>query len=218
MRALVVTVLLAGIPGCSGSSGSDAGPPAGEGAVAGDSSKGKGNPCPEEGLGVKSSSGTSCSSVVDPNDPDVIDCANQMTNYKDYACSEPQICPDQGVVSIPGFVLGSSAQSVTFTITNCSTGTRKLRVARVDLEGDPRCSFQLDPNTPAEIAPGESATVKADYAPQVEGEDHAAIVVYSDAQNFPGLMLPLCGRAVTSGGSPGSLTCKMVSGVEPCHR
>jgi hypothetical protein len=204
--------------GCSGSSGSDSGPAHKESSVAGDSSGGKGKPCPEKGLGVESSSGKSCSSVVDPKDPDVIDCANQMTHYKDYACSEPQICPDQGVVSIPEFVIGSPPESVVFAITNCSTGTRKLRIAKVELEGDPRCSFKLDPQTPSEIAPGQSATVKADYEPKSEGEDHAAIVVYSDAQNFPGMMLPLCGRAVKTGGSSGSLTCKMVSGVEPCHR
>ena len=218
--SLAVAALLLG---CSGSSSDSDGGVGGEG-TATDSSQGdigERKPCPPGGLGVTAASGKSCSSIIDPNDPDIKDCAGQMTSYKDYACSEPQICPDVGVHALPSFEIGSTPLNVSFVITNCSTGNKKLRVATVEMEGDKRCFFGFNAASAisaTEIAPGDTALIQATYAPTAEGEDHAAISVYSNAQNFPGLMLMLCGRAVKAGATPGPLTCQAVSGVEACHK
>lgn len=178
-------------------------------------------PCPPQGIGVAAASGTLCSEVTDPKDPDLIDCLAQMSNYGQYDCAEPQICLSKGYVSMPQVVVGES-QTVSVAVTNCSTGTKKLWIQGVQMEGDPRCVFQFDPQQDVSnimIDPGQSATVTTVYQPQAEGEDHAVIVFFSDAQNYPGLMLQICGRAVTTAGTVQPLTCKDPGGtVAPCHK
>jgi hypothetical protein len=187
----------------------------------GSDASGPTKPCPPQGIGVAAASGRLCSEVTDPKDPDLIDCLAQMTNYRQYACDEPQICLGEGYVSMPQVLVGES-KTVTVAVTNCSTGSKKLWILNVQMEGDPRCVFEFDPQkdlSPILIAPGESGAVKTVYKPQAEGEDHAAVAIYSDAQNYPGLMLQICGRAVTTAGTSQPLTCVDPAGaVAPCHK
>jgi len=222
-RAIVSLVVVGLLVGCNGSSSGGDGAPGRDGPVGIEGLTPGDKPCPPKGLGVETAGGRPCSSITDVNDPDLDDCLGQMSNYRDYDCSEPQICPDTGYVAIPEQVIGAAGREVTITLTNCSTGGKTLTIARTEMEGDPRCSFAYDPQkdlSVTAVGPGQSATLRAVYAPLAEGEDHAGLGIYSNAQNFPGLLVYVCGRAVKAAtGSAPALTCSDPGGqVAACHK
>ena len=116
-------------------------------------------PCPPKGIGVM------------PLQTDVGtgpgECTGGMCGapgYALYACNAPQICPDVG----PGaeaqsfrydLASGSTARLVSVLLTNCSTGNQDLVIDRVEVFGDPRCSFAEVTNADIGskvVAPGET--------------------------------------------------------------
>ncbi len=155
--------------------------------------------CPAKGIGVQSKSGTACSTAsAEPNSEVGKDCRDQVENYKTYDCTEPQICVDQGKRVVPGFVVDAMAtgQEVAFIITNCSTGNKSLNISKLVIAGDSRCNFKEPEIESKEIKPGQSVTVRSVYFPKVVGDDQAALHIFSDAQNYKDLVIPMCGRAV----------------------
>jgi hypothetical protein len=193
--------------------------------------------CPEGGLGITTSDGTLCSGILDPLSEKVAECQEQMREYVDYDCAEPQICPDHGAHQIPFYILAPSTapEELTFTLTNCSTGGKPLVIEKVEITGDPRCHFTFNPETDIqpslEIKPGETGFIRAVYDPQALGEDHGQIRIYSNAQNFPLLVLPICAWANPEPAGTGDAgvtgtdlmveipACKDVGDtIEPCHQ
>jgi hypothetical protein len=157
-------------------------------------------PCPAQGLGVVSASGKTCSEIKDPLDEDLSDCQDQMENFMDYDCAEPQICPDHGAHQMPYHVLKPSGpgETLSFALTNCTTGNDKLILDKVELTGDERCSFVFNKTTDVqdyEIPAGETRAIQLVYKPKSLGEDHVHLRITANAQNFPDLVLPICGRA-----------------------
>ena len=138
-------------------------------------------PCPPKGIGVEDYNGVSA--------------ADQLAKALEYNCSEPQICPDLRGQAV-GFGIDPNAApgQIAFILTNCSNNA-KLEITKVEVWGDSRCFFTNV--TDADIQPGRSANpretigVKTDYFPTAVGEDHGQLRVYSNAQNFPVLKLPL---------------------------
>jgi len=162
--------------------------------------------CPAKGLGVETPGGRSCSTIKDSSDPDLKICQDQLKEYKKYGCDQPQICPDVGSRRITDFEVGktSAGETISFVLTNCSTGNQSLIINKVVITGDDRCFFQkfnksTDIQPSLEILPGENSTIITVYKPTVKGEDHAHIRVFSNAQNFNPLVLPVCGLAVPKG-------------------
>jgi hypothetical protein len=162
--------------------------------------------CPAQGLGVVSElSGKSCEGILDPTDPDVLNCQEQMQKYTEYDCTEVQVCPDHGAHQIPRFVFSpkTAPESLAFTLTNCSVGNTDLNVEKVEVYGDPSCHFKFDATKDVQYATdnpgaktGETIFVQARYDPAKLGQDHAQLRVYTNAVNFPVLRLPICARAV----------------------
>lgn len=157
-------------------------------------------PCPAQGLGVVSTSGKTCSEIKDPLDEDLGDCQDQMENFLEYDCAEPQLCPDHGAHQMPYYVLDPNGpgETLSFALTNCTTGNDKLIINTVELTGDERCSFIFNKSTDVEaleIPAGETRSIQAVYKPKALGEDHVHLRITTNAQNFPDLVLPICGRA-----------------------
>jgi hypothetical protein len=160
--------------------------------------------CPAGGIGLKAADGTSCSRVLvdDPNSVSAKDCTDQLEKYFDYNCSEPQVCTDRGQRPLATLTLEPNKQnqnlSATFILTNCTGGTKKLTINKVRLVGDERCSFKEPEIEKLEISAdrkSNSASIRVVYQPKTIGpEDHAALQVVSDAQNFPKFVIPICGR------------------------
>lgn len=159
------------------------------------------NACPEGGLGVTSSTGTKCNTLLDPKDPELLNCQEQMESYKDYDCKEPQICFDTNVRQARGFVVSVSATAygMSFILTNCSTSNQKLMIEKVEVLGNDRCYFAFDMGMDVqklELAPGEDGLIQARYHPKQLGEDHAILRVHTNAQNYPQLDLYVCGTGI----------------------
>ena len=168
--------------------------------------------CPTGGLGVTAPSGKKCNSILNPSDPNLLDCQQQVEDYKKYDCKEPQVCFDTNFQSAWGFVISQSASaySMSFILTNCSSGTEKLVISKVEVLGNSRCYFDFKMNCTAddagqvgtcdvekmEIAPGESGLIRARYFPEKSGEDDAILRVHTNAENFPQLDLYICGSGV----------------------
>jgi hypothetical protein len=166
-------------------------------------------PCPEEGLGVKSSGGVLCSElvnepdVVDPQHPkhdDLLDCQQQLTEWELYDCREPQLSVDQGHwQNIVGLDPSGSPVTLSFIITNGSQGKDDLILSDVRLTGDQKCMIQFNPATDVEstvVEPGESVFIQANLIPDQLGETHGHIRFSTNAQNFPEVVFPVCARVV----------------------
>ena len=229
IRASVVTVVLV-ISGCSAGGGSE------KSLDCGSSDAGCKKACPAGGLGVTSTAGKKCEVILDHKDPDLLDCQEQIQNYKDYGCSRPQVCFDQNFQQGFGFTVAPSAPAyrLSFVITNCSTGNEKLVIQSVKVLGDEKCSFAFDTGVDVEkleIPPGEFGLVSARYLPTKLGEDHAVLVLHTNAENFPTLKLYACGTGIPrfaagldSGSAPdsglpaGTFFCKDKTTVASCHQ
>ncbi|MBW2731175.1 MAG: hypothetical protein JRH20_02215 [Deltaproteobacteria bacterium] len=155
--------------------------------------------------------------------------AEQLVNAADYGCNQPQICPDQGSMAMPtgGYIIAPTAApySSNNVITNCSTGQGRLEITKIIVRGDARCAFTEPQIEKTDVDPGTATAVKIDWKPEAAGEDHAALVIFSNAQNFPVLVLPACSTAyieapvaATDAGVSGPLVCNEVTTVNTtCH-
>jgi hypothetical protein len=159
--------------------------------------------CPAKGIGVQSAAGISCSTAsADPENPTykaaVTDCSDQVSNYKNYLCSDPQICYDLGVRIVPDFVVDpmGTGENVVFVITNCSSGNKKLTISKVLIVGDSRCSYGEAEVASKELDPGKEMLIRTVYKPKAPGVDMAGIHIFSDAANYKPLTIALCGRAL----------------------
>jgi hypothetical protein len=152
-------------------------------------------PCPAGGLGLKTSGGKSCQDYLVPWDWE--ECAHQLIQSQRYDCGRAQICPNIGQRRVSSTEAGGAGEAQIFQLTNGSR-TETLKISKVSITGDPRCSFEYVEKRDLErstLVPGESAVLRVLYKPAAIGVDHAHLRVSSNAENFPTLILPICGRA-----------------------
>jgi len=202
-------------------------------------------PCPPKGIGVEHTNLLRTDLAVEPCTWECTfwsegrfachegsNICEQIADYKRFACTAPQICPDVGGKDAQ-FVRtragASTGVEVSFLLTNCSTGASDLHLSGVTVYGDERCSFS--DVTDADIAektvpPGGTTVIRTVYKPLSAGADYAELRVTSDAQNFPELRLTICGAAspIVDGGAGdgGNLPqtadqCKEQKTVVGCH-
>ncbi len=162
--------------------------------------------CPAKGIGVQAANGTSCSNAIaiDPKSAAAQDCLNQIQKSKEYDCTEPQICPDQGKLRYSDSIDPAAPPfTMTLTLTNCTggPGKRNLVISGLAVAGDSRCSFKEPEVESREVKPGESIFVRLLYKAPAVGEDHAALHIISDAQNYKRLVIPICFKALPKGTS-----------------
>lgn len=151
--------------------------------------------CPPQGIGVAEFEGKSA--------------AQQVLEYKQYNCAQPQICPDIGSPTAWTYGIVANCKDtgtcpgpsqINLNLTNCSTGKQALVIEKVAIYGDERCSFQEAEIEKKEVAPGEIVALKTDWLPTNVGEDHAQFRIQSNAQNFKPLVVAFCGQAVLASG------------------
>jgi hypothetical protein len=154
---------------------------------------------------------------------------DQVANFERYACARPQICPDMDVQTIRHDI-STGARVMHVLLTNCSTGNQDLRIDKVEVYGDDRCSFSnvtASDISPKLVAPGEAAAVRITYDPGATGEDHAVLTVHSNAQNSARLPLRLCALAIGSSTTPpdsgawptlDKLRCQGSTNLAACHK
>ena len=94
-------------------------------------------------------------------------------------------------------IVKAQGQEVSFILTNCSTGNRKLTISKLVLAGDSRCVFSEPEIYPGKVVdPGDQITLRTVYKPTAIGEDHAALIIESDGQNYPKFVIPICGKVI----------------------
>ena len=134
----------------------------GLGACSGDDNDGK--PCPENGIG-----------------------ADEIENWEQYNCTQPQICPDIGWVAVIGYPVSpdSPKRQMAVQLTNCSKGNTKLIIEKVVLKGNSRCYMSEPQIEDREIDPGDGngKTIAVTWKPEKVGRDDAALFIHS---NLPG--------------------------------
>ena len=157
---------------------------------------GGGKPCPKAGIG-----------------------ANEIANWQDYDCSQPQICPGIGWVAVEGYPVNPAnpAREMVVVLTNCSKGSTKLEIQKVVLLGDSRCTMTEPEIEERKIDPGpdNGRFVRVKWKPEALGRDDAALMIYTNAQNKPILEVPICGTAVPSQTLDGSVAPALDGSVAP---
>lgn len=76
-----------------------------------------------------------------------------------------------------------------------SKGESELVVDKVCL-GDNSSNFEIEGPEPTRINPGDQGAVRITYIRSSTGADRTALVVKSNAANFPDLVIPLCAEVV----------------------
>lgn len=139
------------------------------------------------------------------------------------ACTEPEILPHQSPVHLPDtrlLVAGETPDAgnrfatpyewVLLLQSNCTTPVEINEVCIVgdDHNGQPgNKAFTIEGPAPASVPYGTEAAVRVTYDPDTENTldadgdgnpdpDRVAIVIQSNAVNFPTLIVPLCARAL----------------------
>jgi len=153
--------------------------------------------CPAKGIGVTASSGESCATALATNPKGAVgqDCLAQFSDYKTYDCQEPQIGLDKTKLPLTiGVNPNSAFIDVYWTITNCAgPNGRKLNIKGIGIAGDSGCFFSAEPEIEAKVVdPGKQISMRVQFKPKAVGENHAAIYLVSDAQNYPTMILPVC--------------------------
>ncbi|HEV8320248.1 MAG TPA: hypothetical protein VG389_01445 [Myxococcota bacterium] len=111
----------------------------------------------------------------------------------------PQICPRLAPVSFCNQEVGGGGYMFTLEIDNY--GTDALSIAALRLVGDDRCAFnslEVDPPVGSTVASEQALLVRFVYEPPDIGPDSAWLEIDSNAENFPTLVVPLCGNGAVS--------------------
>jgi len=91
-------------------------------------------------------------------------------------------------------------------------GDEILKIESVSIIGDKNCSLTIEgPDRDKVTDTADPALVSIRYLPTLETEDQAALVIRSNAVNYPKLIIPICGRGVAEGnqGKQPPLVCKL---------
>jgi len=152
-------------------------------------------------LGVGCSDEVECvASYKDKGGPEVPCVATSSASGGANSCFTPaQICPNIAPITFCTRT-GGSSNPVNLTLEN--RGELPMKITGVKVRGDTRCAFkraQFSPVIGETIEPGRSMVIRFFYeAPAGAGEDHALVEITSDAENYPTLAIPVCGKSGAS--------------------
>ncbi len=131
--------------------------------------------------------------------------------------SPPEIRPD--LSPIPVGTHYTDADPYVFNLMIQNRGEQTLVISSVVARGDQNCAFTWEGPAEAELEYNDSTFIKGTYDPSVAGEDQVALEITSNAENFPLLEIPVCGKAVAPGDDMGEdITCDLPpSDQEDCE-
>lgn len=78
-------------------------------------------------------------------------------------------------------------------------GEELLEIEDVTFRGDQNCAFDFEGPDLWTLGQEEAAFVRGYYKPTVAAEDHIAMEITSNAENYPVFVVPICGLAVEPG-------------------
>ena len=87
-----------------------------------------------------------------------------------------------------------------------SEGTEQLVISKVCVVGDTNKAFTLEGPDITKVAPGAEAALRITYGDQTvrAQPDNAAIIIQSNADDYPTLVVPICAQTVADGSTRGS--------------
>ena len=98
-----------------------------------------------------------------------------------------------------------------------SEGTDQLVINKVCVVDDKNHAFTLEGPDITKVAPGADAALRITYGDQTvrSNPDNAAIIVQSNADDFPTLVVPICAQTVADGSTRGPVDCTSPVNVKP---
>ncbi len=147
-------------------------------------------------------------SFADAGDAGVACAIAEDGSFVEEGCFDPpQICPDISPLNLCG--VGVADPDVhQYNVLLLNRGQKPYKILGVQVRGDAGCAIADVRTVPAiggEVTGGDAAVLNFTFRPTAAGDVQAAIEITTDAENFPTLYLPLCGRGVT--GTPSADDC-----------
>lgn len=119
-------------------------------------------------------------------------------------CEEGEILPPTIMVDVSPVNVGvrwvaEDVNPIHFDLQLYNTGDETLILESVDYRGDTNCAFTFEGPDTLELIGQESAFIRGWYNPTVVDNDRIAMEVLSNADNYPEMVVPICGRGVPEG-------------------
>jgi hypothetical protein len=119
------------------------------------------------------------------------------------ACDESagpaEIWIDVSPVDVGPRVVADDVSPLHFDLQLYNGGGDVLSISSVNYRGDVNCAFTFEGPDRTELGPEESAFIRGWYKPEVVDLDHIAMDVVSNADNYPLLVVPICGKGIEPG-------------------
>ena len=98
-----------------------------------------------------------------------------------------------------------------------SEGTDQLVINKVCLVGDKNHAFALEGPDITKVPPGAEAALRITYSDQTvrSKPDDAALIVQSNADDYPTLVIPVCAQTIPDGSTRGQVDCTSPVTVKP---
>ncbi len=143
-------------------------------------------------------------------------CTDASSGVTDRCYDPAQICPDISPLNMCSHAIGTETS---YNILLLNRGTQPYKLLGLQVRGDTACAvkeLRSDPPVGAEVAGGDAAIVNFKFAPVAGGDSHLTLEVTTDAENFPTLFVPFCGRGTDAEPQPGDecLACQDTSTAE----
>ena len=120
----------------------------------------------------------------------------------------PEIWIDYSPINLGVVGIDEIGDAVEFHIQLTNRGDELLIIDDVSIRGDSRCSMTVNGPDLTELPNEESAFIQLTYSPPEVGDDHLALEVASNADNYSVLIVPICSRVVeTVSDSDESISC-----------
>ncbi len=129
----------------------------------------------------------------------------------DEGAGPPEIAIDVSPVDVGPRSVDPDVSPLHFDLQLYNGGGDVLAISSVTYRGDVNCAFTFEGPDRTELGPEESAFIRGWYKPEVVDLDHIAMEVVSNADNFPLLVVPICGKGV----EPGTLIVRPYECVVP---
>ncbi|MCP4606107.1 MAG: hypothetical protein GY847_37280 [Proteobacteria bacterium] len=117
------------------------------------------------------------------------------------ACTEntlspPEIYLDINILNLDLRSINPDLDPYEFHLQIYNVGDEVLKIDSVKLRGDQYCALTFEGPDRMELKKNEASFIRFWYKPQVAADDQIALTIVSNAENYPTLIVPICGRGV----------------------
>lgn len=112
-------------------------------------------------------------------------------------------------------VVAEDAGPLRFDLMLSNRGLDPLLIDGIEVSGDSTCAFTFEGPDLLEVYPEETSFLRGWYQPTALGEHQIALTIFSNAGNFPELVVPICGRGVEEVRISGDIACQIPPETQP---